>query len=269
MASKAATRGINTEHRLINSINVMDELGKEIINFIQTSYGYNLLNCKARKGESGSKTDIIISCDKVDTLLSVKAFDVTFDYNHLDRHFLDSYNETWNMPEKVYRAMKLYVGEVDIQGNPISINEIETDAGLLNTSPGKLAKSRRKFLHRQDEESRRAVISYFKSNRDKILKSIFIADEDIKFFIIARREVNEVCYYIQPTENIFSIYGTGDVSISNRGNIKFYKTTAQRKGGNSHTKQGWRDRTASHLQFKISPSLCIKNLKPIFCESIQ
>lgn len=268
MASKAARRGIKTEARLVDAVNCMDELGRTIIRFLENSLNQKLTNCRARRMKALGKADVIISCSNVNLLFSVKAFDVKADYNHVERNYVDFYAEKWSMPKDVYRALKLYVGEVDVNGEPTSLETVKKDAERVGTSPGKLSKKRRKFLNRIDFQSMVAVIRFFKSNKDEILKDIFIDEEDVKFFIIARREDNEVCYYIVPTEDVLATYGSGSIEITRRGNLSFYSLTVQRKGGDHRTKHGWVNKTASHLQFKMKPSQCIRNRKPIICEEV-
>lgn len=265
-SSKAARRGIRTEDRLVYAINTMDELGKAIVDFLEKSLNQKFTKCYARKREDLVKADIEILCNDTSILFSVKEFDVKADYNHIERNYVDVYRERWSIPQDVYKVLKLYVGEVDINGNPISLEVLENEAKQINMSVGKFSKRRRKLLNQLDAKSRQAVVNFFKSNRDRILRDIFIGKEDIKFFIIARRERDEVCYYILPTEDVLKTYGSGTVEITKRGNLSFYKITVQRKGGDHQTTHGWVNKTASHLQFKISPSLCIKNLKPVFCE---
>ena len=266
MAAIAARRGIRTQNRIINAINKRDKLGEEIIKFIKNSLGLEFQKCHAEHGEMGKKADVKISCDDTLILISVKEFDVRADYNHIERNFVDIYAQRWKMPSDVYEALKLYVGEVDQNGNPISIENLEREAEHLNTSPGRLSKRRRKLLNQMDKQKIEAIKKFFKENKQKILKEAFLGEEDIKFFIIAKRDAGKVCYYILPAEKVLSVYESGGIEITRRGNLKVGEVTLQRKGGDHRTARGWRNRSASQLQFKIRPSLCIRDSQPVFCE---
>jgi len=265
MAAIAARRGIRTQNRIINAINKRDNMGEEMIKFIKNSLGLEFQKCHAEHGERGKKADVKISCDDTLILISVKEFDIRADYNHIERNFVDIYAQRWNMPSDVYETLKLYVGEVDQNGKPISIENLEREAEQLNTSPGRLSKQRRKLLNQMDEQKIKALKKFFEENKRKILEDAFLGKEDIKFFIIAKKE-EKVCYYILPAEKVLSVYESGGIEITRRGNLKVGEVTLQRKGGDHRTAHGWRDRSASQLQFKIRPSLCIKDSTPVFCE---
>lgn len=269
MASKAAKRGIKAEERLINAINRMDELGEKLIKTIEDFLSLKFTSYSARKGPPRAKTDIVISFDKRSILISVKEFDVKADYNHVERHYVEYYVQKWSMPRDVYVGLKQFVGEVDESENPISINMLEVEAERLGTTPGKLSKKRRTFINKMDQQTRNAIIEFFKSNKEKVLKDVFINDENIEFFIVVKREGGRACYYILPTKDALDVYGDGDVATTPRGSLRMGRVVIQRKGGDHRTARGWVDRAASQLQFKIRPSECIRDRDPVMCEQVE
>jgi hypothetical protein len=269
LASKAARRGIKTEDRLITAINFKDKLGEQIINFLQNYFKTTYGQVSARKAEARGKADIIISRDNMKIRLSVKEYDVKADYNHLERNFVEYYSQRWQMPREVYRGLKQFVGEVDDYGRPISIDVIEQEAKQAGTSPGKLTKERRKLLNQLEPRTREAIFEFFESNKEKIVKDVFVGEEDIEFFVIARRCGKQICYYILPTKEVLSIYTQGAVKITARGSLQIGKVVLQRKSGDHRTPSGWVDRAASQLQFKIKPSECVSSREPIFCEILE
>lgn len=270
MASKAARWGIKIEQRLIDAINNRnrDALGQRIIESIESSLGLKFESCLAQKASSRLKADIIIMCDNRRLLISVKEFDVKADYNHVERDYVDSYAKRWDMPTDVYVALKMFVGEVDKQKKPSSIDNLIKEAKSLNMTPGELTKTRRIYLDQMDPQARNTLINFFKTNKERILKEIFTGSENINFFVIVKRENDMVSYYLLTTEDMLNIYGEGDVALSD-GNLRIGKVILQRKGGNHRTKSGWTDKAASQLQFKIRPSECIKNRKPLWEERLQ
>jgi hypothetical protein len=267
LASKAARRGIETEDRLIRAINHKDLLGNKIIEYLQNYFKTTYKQVSASKARTHRKTDIIISCDYMNIGVSVKEYEA--DYNHLERNFVDYYSTKWQMSNIVYEGLKQFVGEVDDHGRPVSIDFIENEAKQLNTSPGKLTKNRRKSFNCLGPQIREEILKFFKSNKEKIIKDLFVDEESIQFFIIVRREKNEICYYILPTEKVLTIYANGDVRVTRQGNLQLGKVVLQRKGGNHKTNSGWEDKVASQLQFKIKPSVCTRSCEPIFCETLK
>jgi hypothetical protein len=264
MASKAAKRGLKTEDIIINAINSKSGIGREIIKAIEKLYGYSLISYSAFKCSPTAKADIAIKHNGKQILISVKEFDadIKFDYNHVERNYVDFYAQKWSMPREVYVALKRFVGEVDVQGNPISIEDLQKEAQLLGTSPGKLSKERKIPLSQMDDKTIESIKRFFSENKMKILKDVFINDENIEIFIIVKRQKGMIYYYVLPTKDVLNIYSEGDVKVTSKGNLLIGRVTLQRKGGDHHTASGWVDTSASQLQFKIKPSECITNSSP-------
>jgi len=269
LASKAAKRGLKAEKRLINAINSKDELGKKLIKAIEDSLGLKFTSCSAYKGPPRAKTDIVITCNSKSILISVKEFDVKFDYNHVERHYVDFYARKWSMPQSVYVSLKQFVGEINEQGDPISIETLEREAERLGMSPGKLSKKRRIFINQMNYQTREAIKEFFRANKAEILKDVFINDENIELFIVIKREGDTAHYYVLPTKDVLDVYSAGDVIITPRGSLQTGKVVLQRKGGDHRTNGGWVDVVASQLQFKIKPSECIKNRNSMMHEKIK
>ena len=270
MASKAAKRGFKAEDRIINAINNNDEVGKKIIRAIGELRGCSLMSYSAFKCAPRAKADIAITHNGEQILISVKEFDIDigFDYNHVERKHVDLYAQKWSIPKDVYVALKKFVGEVNAQGDPVSIAELQREAELLGMSPGKLSKKRRAFLNQMDDRTIERVKQFFFENKMKILKDIFIDDEAIEFFIIVKLQKDLAYYYILPTEDVLDIYGRGDIKVTPRGSLLIGRVELQRKSGDHHTARGWVDTSASQLQFKIKPSECVVNRNPIVYEKV-
>ena len=269
MASKAARRGLKAENRLIDAINSKNELGKKLIKAIEKRLGLQFTSCSACKSPARIKSDIRVTCNDKCILISVKEFDVKADYNHVERNYVDFYSQKWSMPRDVYVGLKRFVGEVDKRGNPVQVEAIEKEARRSGMTPGKLSKKRRTFINRLPKPTQNTIKEFFNSNKRKILKDILIADEDIAFFIIIKREDAKAYYYIVPTKDMLDTYDSGDVSITPRGSLQMGKIIIQRKSGDHQTPSGWADRSASQLQFKIRPSECIRDSNPIMQEKVR
>jgi hypothetical protein len=267
MASKAAKRGFKAEERLIDAINNRDGLGIKLIYSIRHLLGSGFKSCSAEKGPPRKKSDIVVSCNTRRILISVKEFEA--DYNQVERNYVEHYAKKWAMPPDVYLGLKQFVGEVNERRNPISTDLLEREAEELGTTPGRLSKKRRTFLNELPKQTQNLIREFFNVNREKILKDIFIDDEEIEFFIVVKLECDRVYYYLVPTKNVLIVYGTGNTTITPRGSLQIGKVVIQRKSGNHHTPCGWADGSASQLQFKIKPSDCIKGLNPLISEKIK
>jgi hypothetical protein len=270
VASEAAKRGFKAEDRIINAINNNDEVGKKIIKAIEDLCGYSLTSYSAFKCPPRAKADIAITHNGKQILISVKEFDVDigFDYNHVERKYVDFYARKWSIPKDVYVALKKFVGEVNAKGDPISIEELQREAELLGISPGKLSKKRRTFLNQMDDKTIESVKRFFSENKMKILKDVFIDDEAIEFFIVVKRQKGLAYYYILSTKDVLDTYGKGDIKVTPKGSLLIGRVELQRKSGDHRTARGWVDISASQLQFKIKPSECITNRSPIACEKV-
>jgi hypothetical protein len=268
LASKAARRGLKAENRIINAINTNNDVGKKIIKAIEDLSGLRLASCYAFKCPPRAKADIAITSNGRRVLISVKEFDADagYDYNHVERKHVDFYAQKWSIPNDVYIALKKFVGEVDANGNPISIEELEKEAKLLGTSPGKLSKERRTFLNQMEPQIIENVKRFFNENKIKILKDVFIGDEAVEFFIIVKRQAGLVYYYVLPTKDVLDIYSKGEVRVTREGSLLISRVELQRKGGDHWTAYGRVDKSASQLQFKIKPSECTKDRSPVAYE---
>lgn len=269
LASKAAKRGLKAEDRLIDAINNVNELGKVLIKNIEDFLDLKFTSCSAHKGPARAKTDVAITCNGRSILISVKEFDAKADYNHVERNYVDFYAQKWSMPEDIYVALKRFVGEVDKQGSPISIESLKREAEILNISPGKLSKKRRTFINQMDPKTIEEIREFFQSNKAKILKDIFINNENIEFFIILKRQGNVVYYHLVPTKDVLDVYTRGDVAITAGGSLQIGNVILQRKSGDHRTNGGWVDVVASQLQFKMRPSQCIEDRIPLMQEEVE
>lgn len=309
--AKPAKRGYEIERILERHINNISEIGKGIIKFVKDTLNINCKNIHAERPSKGRpKVDLIVKCDGEEILFSIKSFNPKADYNHVERDFVEKYKRDWNISEDVYKALKIFVGEVDNKGNPIPHKEFLSEVEKLSNdeikqeiknkikdpqeqndilkeiydkgkgiSPGLVGKIRRRTFLQMSQENPdlvKKVIEFFKSNKDKIIKSIFINNEPIdKFFFIIAEIIDDkkVCYYITTAKSVIDVYAKGDVIITKEGNLLIGKVEMQRKGGDHWNKKKtkWHDESANQLQFKIRPTEIIKSVgaEKVGCENIE
>lgn len=303
--AKPARRGNEIEKKLKAHIDCKSRIGNEIMNFIENTLNFDckVLHTVKPPVRSRPKVDLIINCEGKEILLSIKSFNPNADYNHVDRAFIEKYD--WEVPEDVYKALKLFVGEVSSENKPLShsafleevkkltldkiVQEIESkitdyrerdniksEINKKGISPGLVGKIRRRTfsqMKRENPELVKKVIDFFSNKKEEIIKSVLIDNEPIDkfFFIIAEIKNDEtICYYIITAKSLIDIYTQGDIRITSEGNLLIGKVEMQRKGGNHWNGEDWNDDKANQLQFKIRPSEIIKSgkAKKIGCEEL-
>jgi len=300
MVSRAARRGFNIERRVVEAINSGDRIGLALVRAITEELNLPCERFSARRIPR-RKSDIILECDDRVVGISVKLFRPDADYNHVERNFVDHYASRWGLPEQVYVALKLFVGEVDKEMRPIPTDELVREAkrmtleafkqealgrlrrGLLSrrdyesalnkvrrygrVSPGVLGKIRRLRFTQMDDILREAVKRYFRAEKKKIVEDVLCGDEAyLLVFLVVKRENDLVHYYIIRRREVVEIYSSGDIRFTRAGNLMLGEVVLQRKGGDHEVRGVWRDIAANQLQFKIRPSLAIRGREPLISE---
>lgn len=187
----------------------------------------------------GEKADIEV---RIKTLagervegISIKLVSNPNGFNQIDKRWLSHYARMWKMPADVQDALKLFVGE------------------RPPTKPGRAAN--RMFLDELSAEQRRAVITFFGSQKNEIVSDLFQGDgvHAAGWMMIAFKVTPNTRWTLKRVEDVIKFYSEGPVTITSGGNLRIGRITMQRKGGD-----GGRE-TAKMLQFKINPALAIGN----------
>lgn len=152
-------------------------------------------------------------------------------FNQVDKRWLKSYNELWNIPEKVYIALQHFTGEL----KPYKTGTRDP---------------RRMFLDEMSLEDKNLIINWFTSNKTLVLSDIIKGRGQFsaEWILVAQKVNNDARWVLKNINEALQHYSDGDVTITPRGSIKIGKVTVQRKGGDNG-----RD-TANMLQFKLDPT---------------
>ncbi len=152
-------------------------------------------------------------------------------FNQVDKRWLKSYNELWNIPEKVYIALQHFTGEL----KPYKTGTRDP---------------RRMFLDEMSLEDKDLIINWFTSNKTLVLSDIIKGRGQFsaEWILVAQKVDNDARWVLKNINEALQHYSDGDVTITPRGSIKIGKVTVQRKGGDNG-----RD-TANMLQFKLDPT---------------
>lgn len=183
----------------------------------------------------GEKADVEIvvktkSGEKKDGI-SIKLVSSPTGYNQVDKRWLSHYAKMWKMPDDVQNALKLFVGETP----PIKASRDEN----------------RMFLNEIEQESQKAVIDFFTTNKEGIVSDLFSGDgaHAAGWVMVAFKATENTRWVIKSDAETIKYFSEGKVELTRNGNLKIGRITMQRKGGD-----GGRE-TAKMLQFKINPAL--------------
>lgn len=168
--------------------------------------------------------------------LQVKLVSNPNGFNQVDKRWVDTYAEMWNMPESISTTLKHYTGEYE----PNS----EYAMNLEN-----IRDERRMYLDEMYPICQVELIKWFGSNKMMIISDIMKGRGKFaaEWILVALKVDDSVKWSLTPMNVAMNHYNQGSVSITSQGNLKIGKITVQRKGGDGGKK------TAQMLQFKLNP----------------
>ncbi|MFK7817618.1 MAG: type II restriction endonuclease [Planctomycetaceae bacterium] len=182
----------------------------------------------------GYKADVEvrIRTDKKETVqgISIKLVSSPNGFNQIDKRWLKTYARMWKMPDDVVDAMKFYLGETPPIGNTKRPN--------------------RMYLTELPEQSRDAVIAFFRKHKDQIISDLLAGDGEhaAKWFMVTlKSKTGPPRWTIRSLKETIRFYSEGKVVMTRAGNLKLGRISMQRKGGDNGRP------TANMLQFKMNP----------------
>lgn len=181
----------------------------------------------------GEKADVEVTVKAKGTVtkkgISIKLVSNASGFNQIDKRWLSHYAKMWKMPDDVYNALKLFVGEIP----PVK--------------EGRDVK--RMYLNELTDEQRSSIIRFFETNRDEIVSDLFGGDgaHAADWIMVAYKPVEKTDWILKTVSDTIKFYSEGKIEVTRAGNLKIGRITMQRKGGD-----GGRE-TAKMLQFKINP----------------
>ena len=181
----------------------------------------------------GEKADIEVtvrttSGETVDRI-SIKLVSSPNGFNQIDKRWLAIYAGMWNIPPDVVAALSLYVGE---------------------TPPHAQSRDRRRmYLDEFDEKTQASVVEFFTTHKDEIVSDLLAGDGEhaADWVMVTFKATDDPKWVIRSSSDSIRYFGSGDVRITKKGNLKIGHITMQRKGGDNGRS------TANMLQFKINP----------------
>lgn len=162
--------------------------------------------------------------------LSVKLVSNPQGFNQVDKRWVDSYAEMWNMPKDIVKILKLFTGET------------------RPTKPG-LRDRRRMFFDEISESDQKKMIDFFVKNKILVVSDILKGRGKFSagWMLVALITNSESRWVLKNINHAMNVFVDGEVRITSQGSLKIGKIGMQRKGGDAG-----RD-TSKMLQFKINP----------------
>ena len=202
--------------------------------------GYDLLTIEYVKATviSGFKADLnVVIQVKLKQLqdvenIQVKLVSNLFGYNQIDKRWLKSYKEMWNIPDNVYTLLQYFTGEL----LPYKQNTKD---------------KRRMFVTEFSKQEQEILVNWLNENKVLIVNDIIKGRGvmSAEWYLVINKTDENIKWILKNINVVIQYYlGNGEIKVSPRGSIYIGNITVQRKGGD-----GGRP-TANMLQFKINPA---------------
>ncbi len=239
LGSDTAKNGFRNEDTIVNKFNSWksdDEAQKWLI---LMGYDIDKIEMVEAVKLHGYKTDVqvkitiylkeAISAENI----SIKLVSNPRGFNQIDKRWVKSYIELWNIPDNIAELLKQFTGETS-----------NTLSSLV------LRDNRRVFLDELYSEDQKILIDFFTKNKFLVVSDILKGRGILSagWMLVAQKSEKNSRWILKNINEVMNYFSDGDVRITDRGSLKIGRITMQRKGGD-----GGRE-TAKMLQFKINPA---------------
>ncbi len=242
LGSETAKGGFKNEHFVVECFNNwhVNQYAREWLESMDYNLG-DIETVEAHKIKGSYKADVqvgIMILIKLKHLndtqnLQVKLVSNTRGFNQIDKRWIDTYQELWNIPDDIVKVLKHFTGEL----KPYIKNVRDK-------------KQRRMFideLHQQDQEK---LLHFLKDNKTLIVSDLLKGRGKFsaEWMLVIIKNQEPMKWSLQPINKVLNFFGNGEVVVSPRGSISLGRIGMQRKGGDRGRP------TANMLQFKINPA---------------
>ncbi len=159
-------------------------------------------------------------------------------FNQIDKRWVSTYTELWQMPLTIETLFKRFTGEIE--------------------PTGKTRDARRTFVDEFTATERECLLAFLEQNRTLIITDILKGRGKFsaEWFLVILKDDGHERWTLEPMNVVLNFFGHGPIEITARGSIRIGQITVQRKGGDNG-----RD-SAKMLQFKINPALLFEMRDP-------
>jgi DNA-cytosine methyltransferase len=240
--STTAKNGFKNEDFTIAEFNNWQE--SELAQLWLKAMNYDLADIesvKATKVKGSYKADIQVEIKieiKLKSLTDIQNLQVKLvsnpkGFNQIDKRWLKSYNELWNIPSDVYELLQYFTGEKSPK----------------ITSP---RDERRMFADEFSQDEQQLLLKFFNDNKTLVVNDILKGrgkfSAEWMLVILKLNDTDTINWALEPINKVLNHFGNGEISITPKGSFKIGNITIQRKGGDNGRE------TANMLQFKINPA---------------
>lgn len=233
--SEIAKRGFQSEKDIVTKFNKWkdDDDCKQWLKRM----GYKLNEIKSVQSRTirNNKTDIQVKISRTDNgnidthNIQVKSLSNSRGFNQVDKRWIDTYQDMWNIPDDTTQLLKYYTGEIKPFTADVDKNRMYLD----------------EFTSEQQEN----ILNFFKENKIWIICDLLRGRGSYSAeWILVVQKTDRIRWILQPINKVINYYSKGDVFITPKGNLKIGRISMQRKGGDNGKK------SANMLQFKINPA---------------
>ncbi len=196
---------------------------------------------RATKVKGSFKADIQVAIKieiKLKSLIDIQNLQVKLvsnpkGFNQIDKRWLKSYNELWNIPSDVYELLQYFTGE-------------------KSPKIDNLRDKRRMFADEFSKDEQQILLKFFNDNKTLIVNDILKGrgkfSAEWMLVILRLNDRDTIDWALEPINKVLNHFGNGKVYITPRGSFKIGNITIQRKGGDNGRE------TSNMLQFKINPA---------------
>jgi len=204
-------------------------------------------NVKATKVKGSYKADVQVAINieiKLKKLTDIQNLQVKLvsnpkGFNQIDKRWLKSYRELWDIPDDIYELLQYFTGE-----KKPKIHNPQDE--------------RRMFVNELSEDEQQLLLNFFSANKTLIVNDILKGrgkfSAEWMLVILKLKEVESIQWALEPMNKVLNHFGNGEIFITPRGSFKIGNITVQRKGGDNGRE------SANMLQFKINPAELIDKL---------
>jgi len=234
--SETAKNGFKNEHSVAAKFNSWktDKEAQEWLKIMD--YDLNKIEFVKAVVLHGYKTDVNVQVqielkEAINTEnIQVKLVSNKSGFNQVDKRWLKSYSELWNMPNNVFTILQYFTGEL----SPYKENTRD---------------SRRMFFNEMTKEEQQIIINWFNENKTLILSDIIKGRGQFsaEWILVIQCIDTNYRWVLKNINEALQHYSSSNVKFSPQGSLNIGFVGMQRKGGDRGRN------TAKMLQFKLDP----------------
>lgn len=236
--SNTAKNGFKNEQDIADKFNnwQTDEEAKQWL--VIMNYKLELIEYVKAVVISGHKADVNVQITvKLKQAIDVENIQVKLvsnkkGFNQIDKRWIKSYVELWNIPNDIEQLLKHFTGELSPK--------------IDNTKD-----KRRMFLNEFCEKDKNNLLKFLNDNKVLIVSDILRGRGEFtaEWVLVAQKVEHNSRWVLKNINEVIKHYfADGKVEETKKGSIRIGKITIQRKGGDGGRL------TANMLQFKIDPT---------------